>query len=82
MVGEVGILDPNYQEEHTSLRNNRCRNDDGGRIVQQFISVFRGQRYYSPPKCEKCGRIHKFAQNTIKVGYADFRRRTEKPFTV
>lgn len=60
-------------EDDKANPDGTCKEDDcGGRVIKKLMSIFHGQRYYTTPECEKCGRIYVFEENATAVGHREF----------
>jgi len=54
----------------------------GGNIVQQVISLYRGQFSYWWPTCESCGISYMGVKSAPKVGTEEFIKNMNTPCTI
>ena len=81
------IIDPcifdEVIENGTPLPGNICKDVTcGGRVTKSVSSIYRGNWYYHPPCCERCGRRYVYAKNVSVAGEKEFTTLINTSFTI
>jgi len=79
---EVKNLKKRIEEIFRKPKKTGICDECGGNIVQQVISLYRGQFSYWFPTCENCGTSYMGVESAPKVGVEEFKERLRTPCTI